>query len=55
MVSTGVWVAVVVVIIICIVPIFWITNKAYSRKWEDDPNNSIDQMLDPELDKQKES
>lgn len=41
MVSTGMWVATGVIFVITLGLTIWVTNKAYSRKWEDteDPKN----------------
>lgn len=33
---TGVWVFVVVIGLVLIGVTIWVTNKAYSKKWEDD-------------------
>jgi len=35
-VPTGVWVASAIIIVIISWMTFWITNKAYSKRWEDD-------------------
>lgn len=35
-IPTGVWVGSVVIIIVVCFVIFWVTKKAYSRKWEED-------------------
>jgi hypothetical protein len=34
-VPTGVWVAAFVIVVVLAWVTFWVTNKAYSRKWED--------------------
>jgi hypothetical protein len=34
-VPAGVWVAAFVIVILLAWMTFWVTNKAYSRKWED--------------------
>lgn len=34
-VPTGIWIVSAVIIIVISWVTFWITNKAYSRKWED--------------------
>lgn len=35
MVSTGMWVATGVIFVITLGLTIWVTNKAYSRKWEE--------------------
>lgn len=34
-VPAGVWIAAAIIVIILSWATFWITNKAYSRRWED--------------------
>ncbi|WP_263280389.1 hypothetical protein [Paenibacillus darwinianus] len=37
-VPAGVWVTAVIIVIILGWVTFWVTNKAYSKKWEDHDN-----------------
>jgi heme/copper-type cytochrome/quinol oxidase subunit 2 len=37
-VPSGVWVAAVIIVVLVAWMTFWVTNKAYSRKWEDQPD-----------------
>lgn len=32
---TGVWISVVIISVIVVGVTYWVTNKAYSRKWEE--------------------
>ncbi|WP_166237715.1 hypothetical protein [Paenibacillus turpanensis] len=45
MVSIGVWVTVGIIAILVIYPTIWITNKAYSKKWEEDEVSAIDTFI----------
>lgn len=36
-----VWIAAVIIIAVLVWITFWVTNKAYSRKWEDDDNDGV--------------
>ena len=37
-VPAGVWIAAVIIVALLAWMTFWVTNKAYSRKWEDQPD-----------------
>lgn len=37
-VPVGVWIAAVLILIVLAWMTFWVTNKAYSRRWEDNDN-----------------
>ncbi len=37
-VPAGVWIAAVIIVVLLAWMTFWVTNKAYSRKWEDQPD-----------------
>ncbi|MFS0724011.1 hypothetical protein [Paenibacillus sp. 1P07SE] len=38
-VPVGVWIAAVIIFIILTWMTFWVTNKAYSRKWENEKDH----------------
>ena len=38
-VPVGVWIAAGIILVILAWMTFWVTNKAYSRRWEDDDNH----------------
>ncbi|NMM54392.1 hypothetical protein [Paenibacillus aquistagni] len=40
-VPTWIWIASAVIVVLIAWPTFWITNKAYSRKWEQDDDDRI--------------
>lgn len=39
-VPVGVWIAAVLILIVLAWMTFWVTNKAYSRRWEDNDNEN---------------